>query len=143
MSDWHKQRMNIAFAHAQMSPDPSTKVGAVIVDKGRIVSWGHNRIPQLIPYLKEQLEDREWKYARIIHAEHDALMNICGQHMEYPMMYVTHYPCERCAAAMIHAGIQEVWTHKVAPEMVLRWPGMKIAAEMFLEAKIPVNFIEQ
>ncbi len=142
MSDHHKTLMNIAWAHSSMSRDPSTKVGAVIVDQGRIVSWGYNHVPEQIPHTEDMLHDREWKYPRVIHAEHHAMSQIGVRRLKYPIMYVTHHPCERCAAAIIHGGIREVYTHRPPSEMLDRWPGMKIAAEMFLEAKIPLTFVE-
>lgn len=138
----HHTLMNIAHAHASMSRDPSTKVGAVIACDRRIVSWGHNHIPDRIPHTEEMLHDRNWKYPRVIHAEQHALSQIGTHQLVRPVMYVTHHPCERCAAQIIHAGICEVFTHKVPLELMERWPGMKIAAEMFLEAKVPVTFLD-
>lgn len=142
MSDHHYTLMGIAHAHSSMSPDPSTKVGAVITSDRRIVAWGYNHIPDRIPHTQEMLNDRNWKYPRIIHAEQHALSQIGVHQLRHPVMYVTHYPCERCAAQIIHSGICEVFTHKVPLELIERWPGMKIAAEMFLEAKIPVTFLD-
>jgi dCMP deaminase len=142
MSDHHKTLMNVAWSHAALSMDPSTKVGAIITDQGKIVSWGFNHIPNRIPHTVDMLHDREWKYPRIIHAEHHAMSQIGMHSLRYPIMYVTHHPCERCAAAIIHGGIRELYTHKPPSDMTERWPGMKVASEMFLEAKIPLNFIE-
>jgi dCMP deaminase len=142
MSDHHKWMMGLAFDQAKLSPDPSTKVGALIVSHGKIHSLGHNHIPKRIPHTPDMLNDREWKYPRIIHAEQDAMSQIGIHKMQNPVMYVTHHPCERCAAQIIHAGFCEVFTMKVSDELWNRWPGMKIAAEMFLEAKIPVKFLE-
>lgn len=142
MFDQHKILMNIAWAHSTMSEDPSTKVGAVIANHGKIVSWGYNHIPQMIPYTQEMIMNREWKYPRIIHAEQHALSQHGVHNFDHPVMYCTHHPCERCAAMIIEAGIREVFTHKPEPQMMERWPGMKISSEMFLEARLPVTFIE-
>lgn len=142
MLDHHKVLMNVAWAHSSMSDDPSTKVGAVITDESRIVSWGYNHIPERIPYTQDMMLNREWKYPRIIHAEQHALSQIGVHRHRHPVMYCTHYPCERCAAMIIEAGIRQVFTHKPAPEMMERWPGMKTSSEMFLEARLPVIFID-
>jgi dCMP deaminase len=134
--------MRIAWAHSSMSHDPSTKVGAVIASEGKIVSWGYNHVPDRIPHTIEMLKNREWKYPRVIHAEQHALSNFDSSNFKNAVMYVTHHPCERCAAQIIHAGITQVFTHKVAPDMITRWPGMITAADMFSEAEVSVNFLE-
>lgn len=142
MSELQRNLMSAALIFAESSPDPSTKVGALIYTQGSIVCSGYNHIPRRIPYSAEMLMDREWKYPRIIHAEQHALSKFHIFGAVHPVMYVTHYPCERCAAHMILAGITEVFTRKPQQDMMDRWPGMRIAAEMFMEAKIPVNFVE-
>lgn len=141
MSD-HEKFMNLALAYSEMSPDPSTKVGAIIVNEGQVIGWGCNHVPKQISYTREMIQDREWKYSRVIHAEHDALSCIGSHSLFWPVMYVTHHPCDRCAISIIHAGIRQVYTRTVSPEMFERWPGMKVASKMFLEAKIPVTLLE-
>lgn len=148
MSDRRQKFMNLADTVAAMSYDPSTKVGAIVTLGESIVSLGCNQIADGIPHTIHQMENREWKYPRIIHAEQDAIMKmmatrIFSMRWEEPYhMYVTHHPCDRCAAMIIHAGIKEVITRKVSPEMLLRWPGMKTAADMFEEARIPVTYLD-
>lgn len=139
----HQRFMDLALTHSNMSHDPSTKVGAVIVSRGSVVSLGYNHIPKKLQHLSFQLEDREWKYARVIHAEADALSKIGTHKLDYPIMYVTHHPCERCAAAIVHAGISEVFTHRVPLDLLQRWPGMKVASDIFEEAQIPVTFLDR
>ena len=148
MSDQHRKFMDLAFTHSNMSHDPSTKVGAIITLGDSVVSFGYNQIADGIPHTIQQMHDREWKYPRIIHAEQNAIMKMMSSRIfsmrwdEPYHMYVTHHPCERCAAMIIHAGIKEVFTRKVPPEMLSRWPGVIIAADMFKEAKIPVNYLD-
>lgn len=141
MSDFHKGLMSIAFAHAKMSDDPSTKVGAVIALDGKLVSWGYNHIACGIEYTSQMMEDRTWKYPRIVHAETSALLNLGSDyHSLNCHMYVTHHPCEHCASLMIDFGIKKVFTNPVTLDIAERWPGMKIASEMFKEAGVSVNF---
>lgn len=142
MSEFHNRFMHLAFAQSEFSMDPSTKVGAVIASGDIIHSLGYNHVPARIPHTIEMLNDRNWKYPRVIHAEQHALSKIGVHRLHHPVMYVTHHPCDRCAAQIIHAGICEVFTMKVSDELWNRWPGMKTASEMFLEAKIPVTFLE-
>lgn len=140
MSDFHKSLMSIAFAHAKMSLDPSTKVGAIITKGDRILSWGHNHIAGNIPHTVQMLENREWKYPRVIHAEVHAILD-WRDHMAGCHMYVTHPPCQHCAAIIIESGIKEVFTNPATLEMVERWPNMSVAAEMFKEAEVIVNYL--
>jgi len=130
-----------AFLTSELSLDPSTQVGCVIVSKGEIVARGFNHVPSRIRHSPEMLLDRSWKYPRVIHAEQHALSQIA--HGSYPIMnmYVTHYPCERCAAQIIHAGMRRVITHEPSPEILERWSGMKISMEMMMEANITVTLL--
>lgn len=138
-----EQKMGFAKNAAAMSLDPSTKVGAAIFSGSNLLAIGHNQIPARLRHSSHQLHDRGWKYPRIIHAEHDAIMKLrhSGVHDFNLHLFCTHYPCERCAAAIAHAGINEVWTYRVSPEMQERWPGMAITTEIFKEASIFVNFL--
>ncbi len=139
----HRIYMNVADAHAGMSPDPSTKVGAVIVSDGRIVAYGFNHIPSPIQYTEAQLQNRDWKYPRVIHAEADALAKIGPHNFHYLILYVTHFPCAQCAISIVHAGIKEVYTRKVSPEMMERWgESMKIADQIFIEGGVFVNYLD-
>lgn len=139
MSDF----MKIAFEHAKISQDPSTKVGAVIVEGNRIVGWGHNHIPPQIPFTGEMLNNREWKYPRVIHAEVAAILDwVQTDQAEEASIYVTHHPCEHCASLIIYSGIKHVFTNPVSDEMFKRWPGMAIAEEMFREAKVSVTYLD-
>lgn len=139
----HRIYMNVADAHAGMSPDPSTKVGAVIVSDGRIVSYGFNHIPSPINYTESQLQNREWKYPRVIHAEIDALAKIGPHNFHHPVLYVTHFPCAQCAISIVHAGIKEIYTRRVPPEMLDRWAvSMKLASEILTEGGVFVNYLD-
>jgi len=139
----HQIYMNIADAHAGMSPDPSTKVGAVIVSDGRIVAYGFNHIPSPIQYTEAQLQNRDWKYPRVIHAEIDSLAKIGPHKFDYPILYVTHFPCAQCAISIIHAGIKEVYTRKVPLDMIERWgDSMELASQILQEGGVFVNYLD-
>jgi dCMP deaminase len=65
---WDCRFLEMAELVGSWSKDPSTKVGAVIVDKDRrIVSTGYNGFPQGIADRSELLNDREKKYKLIVH----------------------------------------------------------------------------
>jgi dCMP deaminase len=91
---------------ASWSKDPSTKTGAVIVDeRRRIVSIGFNGFPQGIADLEERLNDREYKYANIIHCERNALI-FANRPLTGCTLYTWPFmSCSVCFAMMIQAGI--------------------------------------
>ena len=148
MCDERRLFLEMAALYSQMSIDPSTKVGAVITQNQKPIAMGYNHIVEGINYHRNSLEDRGWKYPRVVHAEEDALFALKGRDLAYDprrplMMFVTHHPCEQCAKMIIQHNIQEVWTHEVAPEMLGRWPGMINAAGMLKEAGVRLNLLQK
>ena len=138
MSDWDGRMMGLAKTVAQWSKDPSTKVGCVIVDdKHRVVSIGFNGLPRGIP--DKGLEDREYKYARVVHAELNALLFARGS-VEGCTMYVWPMPpCSRCAGPIIQAGILRV----VSPPPGERWKeSCEVGEQMFRQVWIDIAEIE-
>ena len=72
---WDERYIGLAEYVASWSQDPSTKVGAVIVDeKNRPVSFGFNGLPQGVEDTPERLNNRDIKYKMILHAERNALL---------------------------------------------------------------------
>lgn len=106
MTDWNERFLALAEHIATWSKDPSTKVGAVIVDpQRRIVATGYNGPPQGVAdmlYLP-----RERKLMRTLHAEANAIL-FAKRDLTGCTIYVTHHPCAHCAAMIIQAGIVAV-----------------------------------
>ncbi|NCA14162.1 MAG: hypothetical protein EBS89_08535, partial [Proteobacteria bacterium] len=74
-SDWDRWFLGLAHYVSTASKDPSTKVGAVIVDaERRVVSVGYNGLPRGVEDSEERLHNREVKYKMIIHAERNAIL---------------------------------------------------------------------
>lgn len=72
---WDRRFLKIAREVATWSKDPSTQVGAVIVDPDqRVVSLGYNGLPCGVSDSRDLLDDRVAKYATVIHAEQNALL---------------------------------------------------------------------
>jgi dCMP deaminase len=72
---WDLRFLTLAKTVSTWSKDPSTKVGAVIVDKNRrVVSLGYNGFPKGVKDTIEKLEDREQKYKHMVHAERNAML---------------------------------------------------------------------
>jgi deoxycytidylate deaminase len=94
-----------------LSKDPSTKVGAVIMDKnGIIYSTGYNGYPREFPDL--DYNNREYKYPRVVHAEANAIVNMVrtGSRLPAnPILFVSGAPpCNECAKLICQVGFKEV-----------------------------------
>ena len=111
--NWDQYFMGIALLSAERSKDPSTQVGACIVDQdNRILSMGYNGMPRGCDD-----DDMPWgrdgavldsKYAFVCHAELNAILNYHGTGtLKGARVYVTLFPCNECAKAIIQSGIAE------------------------------------
>ena len=111
---WDQYFMGIALLSAQRSKDPNTQVGACIVgEDNRILSVGYNGMPQGC-----EDDDMPWgrdgsaldsKYMYVCHAELNAILNYRGNiSVKGARLYVTLFPCNECAKAIIQSGIKEV-----------------------------------
>lgn len=105
--------MGIAIFSAQRSKDPSTQVGACIVSEdNKILSVGYNGMPQhchddVFPWERNG-SALETKYMFVCHAELNAILNYSGSRLQGSRLYVTLFPCNECAKAIIQSGIKEV-----------------------------------
>ncbi len=110
---WDEYFMGIALLSAKRSKDPSTQVGACIVNKQhKIVSVGYNGMPigcsdDAFPWDREG-EPLETKYPYVCHAELNAILNNVGFNLADCTIYVPLFPCNECGKAIIQAGIREV-----------------------------------
>ncbi len=110
---WDEYFMGVALLAAQRSKDPSTQVGACIVDaENRILSTGYNGFPagcsdDDFPWGREG-ERGDTKYPYVVHAELNAILNNRGKSLVGGRIYVALFPCNECAKAIIQAGIREV-----------------------------------
>lgn len=111
-SKWDTRFMKLAREISTWSKDPSSKIGAVIVnDDRRILSTGYNGFPKGIEDTEERLNDREQKYPRIVHAEMNALMAALhsGVSVKDATIYVYGLPvCPECTKSIISAGIKRI-----------------------------------
>ena len=105
--------MGIAVLSAMRSKDPSTQVGACIVDdQNRILSTGYNGFPHgcsddEYPWDREG-EPLETKYIYVCHAELNAILNYNGGPLKGARIYTTLFPCNECTKSIIQKGISEV-----------------------------------
>ena len=111
--DWDEYFMGIAQLSSLRSKDPSTQVGACIVDDAhKVVSIGYNGMPrgvneETVPW--GHGDGLKSKYLYVCHAEFNAILNTRdGAHLQGCILYVTLFPCNECAKAIIQVGIKEV-----------------------------------
>ena len=111
---WDDYFMAVAQLSAQRSKDPSTQVGACIVNaRKRIIGIGYNGFPMGVSD-----DDISWsregdfldtKYPYVCHAEMNAISNSSNKpELEGASMYVSLFPCNECAKLIIQVGIKEV-----------------------------------
>ena len=111
---WDEYFMGAAKLSALRSKDPSTQVGACIVSEdNKILSMGYNGFPtgcsdEEFPWGKEHEKDDPYnaKYLYSTHGELNAILNYRGGSLEGSKIYVTLFPCNECAKAIIQAGIR-------------------------------------
>lgn len=110
---WEEYFMGIARLSAMRSKDPNTQVGACIVSQdNKILSMGYNGFPigcsdDEFPWGRSGNE-LDIKYAYVVHSELNAVLNYRGGSLEGAKIYVTLFPCNECAKAIIQAGIKEL-----------------------------------
>ncbi|MES2003773.1 MAG: dCMP deaminase family protein [Bacteroidota bacterium] len=110
---WDEYFMGVALLSARRSKDPSTQVGACIVnDKNKIVGAGYNGLPMgcdddQFPWNK-QGEFLDTKYPYVCHAELNAILNNIGMDLRGCKIYTALFPCNECTKAIIQSGITEV-----------------------------------
>ncbi len=140
---WQTRFLRLAKEVATWSKDPSTQVGAVIVDQNnRVVSLGFNGFARGVDDALEIMEDREAKLRRMIHAEENALL-FAGRDVTDCTIYVTHAPCAPCAAKIIQAGIKKVVFPKPEGDFYSRWVvDMVTAVSMYQEVGVVVIQVE-
>ena len=110
---WDEYFMGIAMLSGMRSKDPNTQVGACIVSRdNKILSMGYNGFPigcsdDDFPWEREG-EPLDNKYFYSTHSELNAILNYRGGSLEDTKIYVTLFPCNECAKAIVQAGIREV-----------------------------------
>ena len=146
---WDEYFMGLAHLSALRSKDPSTQVGACIVDENnKVVSIGYNGLPigcsdDEFPWGREggMLES---KYAYVVHAELNAILN-SPRSLHGCTLYVSLFPCNECAKAIIQSGIRKVIyecdkyakeDNVIASKKMLKAAGIKLIQ---LNKKISIN----
>lgn len=109
---WDEYFMSVALLSSKRSKDPSTQVGACIVNQlNHIVGVGYNGFPTgcddaVFPWAREG-EFLDTKYPYVVHAEQNAILN-SNATARGSRIYVTLFPCHECSKYIIQAGITEL-----------------------------------
>lgn len=110
---WDEYFMGIAELAAKRSKDPSTQVGACIVDKENyILSVGYNGMPigcsdDVFPWNREG-DALDTKYPFVCHAEMNAILNSKTADLEGATVYVSLFPCNECTKALIQKKVAKI-----------------------------------
>ena len=110
---WDEYFMGVSYLSGMRSKDPNTQVGACIVsDDNKILSMGYNGFPmgcsdEDFPWAREG-EFTEVKYSYVTHSELNAILNYRGGNLKGAKLYVSLFPCNECAKAIIQSGITTV-----------------------------------
>ncbi|MBQ7679496.1 MAG: dCMP deaminase family protein [Butyrivibrio sp.] len=110
---WDEYFMGVAKLAAMRSKDPNTQVGTCIVSAdNNILSMGYNGFPKgcsddEFPWDREG-EELETKYPYVTHSELNAILNYRGGSLVGAKLYVSLFPCNECAKAIIQSGIRTV-----------------------------------
>lgn len=142
--NWDEYFMSLAHLSAMRSKDPNTQVGACIVNKkNRVVGIGYNGMPygcgdDEYPWGREG-DTLNTKYAYVVHAELNAILN-STENLEGAKIYVSLFPCNECAKAIIQSGIKEVIyeSNKYAET-----EGVKASQRMLKSARVKTRKVEE
>lgn len=110
---WDEYFMGVALLSGRRSKDPSTQVGACIVNQQhKIVGAGYNGLPagcsdEEFPWEKSG-DFLNTKYPYVCHAELNAILNNIGMDLSGCRIYTALFPCNECSKAIIQSGIKEV-----------------------------------
>ena len=154
---WDEYFMGVALLAAMRSKDPSTQVGACIVDDdNRILSTGYNGFPRgcsddEFPW-DRQGGFSDTKYPYVVHAELNAILNAGGKNLANSRLYVALFPCNECAKAIIQSGIKEViylsdkyakTEGTIASKRMLTSAGVKLTRLETKTDSLKLNFIAE
>ncbi len=132
---WDEYFMGVALLSAKRSKDPSTQVGACIVNKDkRIIAIGYNGFPKgceddVFPWGKDDKDSLNTKYPYVVHAEANAILN-SNSNLKGSKLYVTLFPCNECAKLIIQSGIK----HLVYMQDKYRNESSNVASRRMLDA---------
>lgn len=132
---WTNHFYEMALLVSTRSKDPSTRVGALVVDEERrIVGSGYNGFPRGVDDDPARYGDRPLKLAMVVHAEVNAILN-AAKSVRGCVLVSTRAPCSACSGVIIQSGISYV----ICPDQAAnsKWADdWMIAKQMLLEGGV-------
>lgn len=110
---WDEYFMALALLSGLRSKDPSTQVGACVVNsQNKVVGVGYNGFPwgcsdDTLPWAREGAY-LDTKYPYVCHAELNAVLNAISNDLRGCKIYVALFPCNECTKVIVQAGIREI-----------------------------------
>ncbi len=111
---WDEYFMGVAILSGMRSKDPNSQVGCCIVSQdNKILSMGYHGFPKgcsddEFPWDRDCEDPLDTKYLYVAHSELNAILNYSGGSLSGAKLYVSLFPCNECAKAIIQSGIKEV-----------------------------------
>ena len=101
--------MKTAEAYAQLSHDPHTKVGCVLVKDNFVIATGYNGTPRGTSNITKDKNGKT--LPTVIHAEMNAISQAARSTISTidAVAYTTMHPCFNCAIHLYQAGITKVY----------------------------------
>lgn len=138
---WHRRLLQLAQTIASWSKDPSTKVGAVAVDRPSraILETGYNGLPRGVEDLPDRME-RPQKYLWTGHAEENLVANAARGRLEGAEVFVTHLCCSRCARLLINSGVKSIVVDRLGKTSMPE-EEFTVAKQMLAEAGVSLTYV--
>ena len=102
-----KTFINIAKEVGTLSHCTRSKVGAVLVKDGNVISFGYNGTPA---GMDNGCEENDVTKEEVIHAEMNAILKAAksGNAVEGSTLYLTLSPCKECSKLILQSGVKKV-----------------------------------
>lgn len=143
---WDLSFLKVAKVFAEeRSKDPSTKCGAALVspDKTQVI-LGYNGFPRDMNDDPELYENREVKYSRVIHCEHNAILNARRDLRGWTLYTWPFQPCDKCSLIVIQVGIGRVVAPVATEDQMSRWgKAFRISRDNFEEGGVYLDLLEE
>ncbi len=151
---WDEYFMAVAKLAGLRSKDPNSQVGSCIVSEdNKILSIGYNGFPRgcsddRFPWARTDDDPLKTKYVYVTHSELNAILNYRGGSLEGSKLYVSLFPCNECAKAIIQAGIKKViyaddkyekTTSVIASKMMLQAAGVEFVKYQPSDRRIEID----
>ena len=99
--------INIAKEVGSLSHCTRSKVGAVLVKDGNVISFGYNGTPA---GMDNGCEENNLTKEEVIHAEMNSILKAAksGNSVEGSTLYLTLSPCKECSKLILQSGVKKV-----------------------------------